>query len=113
MAQAGLIVERTVDELRRSIATLSPAVVERLGLVAALRQLSARFRKQQSGEVRLRISPGVAGLSLEAQEVIYRVAKEALQNVLKHSQASSVKLLLSFAHKRVEMTIHDHILGFT
>jgi signal transduction histidine kinase len=44
LTQARLIVERTVDELRRSIATLSPAVVERLGLAAALRQLSARFR---------------------------------------------------------------------
>jgi signal transduction histidine kinase len=113
LAQARLIAERTVDELRRSIATLSPAVVERLGLVAALRQLSARFRKQQSGEVRLRISPGIAGLSLEAQEVIYRVAKEALQNVLKHSQASSVKLLLGSADKSVKLSIQDNGVGFS
>src|ERR1017187_1899724 len=99
------------DELRRCIATLSPAVVERLGLVAALRQLSARFRKQLSADVRLRISPGVAGLSLEAQEVIYRVAKEALQNVFKHSQASSVKLLLGSADKSVKLSIQDNGVG--
>ena len=45
LAQARLITERTVDELRRTIAALSPAVVERLGLAAALRQLAARFRQ--------------------------------------------------------------------
>lgn len=113
LAQARLITERTVDELRRSIAALSPAVVERLGLEAALRQLAARFRKQQSASVRLRISPGIAGLSLEAQEVIYRVAKEALQNVFKHSQASSVKLLLGSADKIVRLSIQDNGVGFS
>src|ERR1035441_1629180 len=98
LAQARLIAERTVDELRRCIATLSPAVVERLGLAAALRQLCARFRKQQSADVRLRISPSMGGLSLEAQEVIYRVAKEALQNVLKHSQADRKSTRLNSSH---------------
>ena len=75
--------------------------------------MSARFRKQQSADVRLRISPGVGGLSLEAQEVIYRVAKEALQNVFKHSQASSVKLLLSSADKSVKLSIQDNGVGFS
>ncbi len=50
LAEARLITERTVGELRRTIAALSPAVVERLGLEAALRQLAVRFRKQHSGE---------------------------------------------------------------
>lgn len=113
LVQARLVTERTVGELRRTIAALSPAVVERLGLEAALRQLAARFRTQQSAAVRLRISPGVAGLSLEAQEVIYRVAKEALQNVLKHSQATSVKLLLALADKRIKLSIQDNGVGFS
>jgi two-component system sensor histidine kinase UhpB len=113
LEQARLITERTVGELRRTIAALSPAVVERLGLEAALRQLAARFGKQQAADVRLRISAGVAGLSLEAQEVIYRVAKEALQNVFKHSQASSVKLLLGSADKRVRLSIQDNGVGFS
>ena len=113
LAQARLIAERTVAELRATIAALSPAVVERLGLEPALRQLAARFGKQQSGGVRLRISPGVAALSLEAQEVIYRVAKEAMRNVSKHSQASSVKLLLTSADKGIRLSIQDNGVGFS
>jgi signal transduction histidine kinase len=113
LAQARLIAERTVGELRRTIAALSPAVVERLGLEAALRQLAARFRKQQSADVRLRISPGIVGLSGEAQEVIYRVAKEALQNVFKHSQATSVKILLGSADKKIRLSVQDDGVGFS
>jgi two-component system sensor histidine kinase UhpB len=113
LAQARIITERTVGELRRAIAALSPAVVERLGLEASLRQLAARFRKQQSADVRLRISPGITGLSAEVQEVIYRVAKEALQNVLKHSGATSVKLLLGSADKKIRLSVQDNGVGFS
>jgi len=113
LAQARLITERTVVELRRTIAALCPAVVERLGLEAALRQLAARFRKQISADIRLRISPGIAGLSAEAQDVIYRVAKEALQNVVKHSQATTVKLLLGCADKKIRLSVQDNGAGFS
>ncbi len=113
LVQARLTTERTVEELRRTLAALSPAVVERLGLEAALRQLTARFRQKQSADVHLRISPGVAGLSFGAQEVIYRVAKEALQNVSKHSQATSVKVLLSLADKRIRLSVQDNGVGFS
>jgi signal transduction histidine kinase len=113
LAQARLITERTVGELRRTIAALSPAVVERLGLAAALRQLTARFGKRESVEVHSRISPGIVGLSAEAQEVVYRVAKEALQNVSKHSQATSVKLLLSSADKKIRLSVQDDGVGFS
>ncbi len=113
LAEARLITERTVAELRRTIAALSPAVVERLGLEAALRQLAIRFRKQHSAGVRLRVSPGITGLSTELQEVVYRVAKEALHNVLKHSQASCVKILLELADKKIRLSVHDDGVGFS
>ena len=88
-------------------------MVERLGLEAALRQLAMRFRKQHSADVRLRVSPGISGLSTELQEVVYRVAKEALHNVLKHSQASSVKVLLDLADKKIRLSVHDDGIGFS
>jgi signal transduction histidine kinase len=113
LMQARQLAERTVVELRRAIAALSPAVVERLGLEAALRQLAARFRKQIPGDVRLRISPGIAGVSAETQEVIYRVAKEALQNVGKHSQATGVKILLDSADKKIRLSVQDNGAGFS
>jgi len=57
LAEARETTERTVTELRRIIAALSPAVLERLGLERALRQLGARFRKMHPSG--LRISPNI------------------------------------------------------
>ena len=101
-----------VLELRRTIAALSPAVVERLGLEAALRQLAVRFGKQHQAQVRLGVSADAAGMSTESQNVIYRVAQEALQNVFKHSQATKVKLLLNRADKNIKLSIRDNGAGF-
>ncbi|MEO8596197.1 MAG: sensor histidine kinase [Candidatus Solibacter sp.] len=112
LEQARLITERTVDELRRTIAALSPVVVERLGLPSALRQLATRFCRQASARLQIRLSPRTSRISPEAQEVIYRVSQEAIQNVFKHSQASSVKLLVTSDDKRIRLSVRDNGVGF-
>jgi signal transduction histidine kinase len=113
LAQAREVTGRAVEDLRRTIAALSPAVVERLGLAAALRHLVARFRKQHPARVDLRIQDGAQGISVEGQEVIYRVAQESLQNVLKHSGSSRVKLLLRSADMSIRLSIQDDGTGFS
>jgi signal transduction histidine kinase len=107
------LAERTVVELRRIVAALSPAVLERLGLAPALRQLAARFRKVHPGEVRVRISVPSDPLPMQTQEVIYRVAQECLQNVAKHSQATHVNLLLKAADKNIRLSVTDNGAGFS
>src|ERR1051326_8292509 len=56
LREARAIVERTLIELRRIVAGLGPAVLERRGLEPALRQLAARFAKLQRAGLRSRIS---------------------------------------------------------
>jgi signal transduction histidine kinase len=113
LAEARAVTERAVEELRRTIAALSPAMVERLGLEAALRQLAARFRKQHPAHVEVRIQVGMSGLAIETQEVIYRVAQESLNNILKHSGSSRVKLLLNSADKNIRLSVRDDGTGFS
>jgi two-component system sensor histidine kinase NreB len=105
-------VERTVVELRRIVAALSPAVLERLGLPSGLRHLVARFRKLHPGRVRLRISGSAEPLPRESQDVVYRVAQECLQNVAKHSQATGVNLSLHVADKSIRLSVSDNGAGF-
>jgi signal transduction histidine kinase len=113
LAEARQTAGRTVVELRRAIAALSPAVVERLGLEAALRQLVARFRKQLAADVSLRVPAVSAGLSRETQEVIYRVAQEALQNIFKHSGATAVKVAVLSADNSIKLSVRDNGTGFS
>jgi signal transduction histidine kinase len=113
LAEARSTTERTIEELRRIIAALSPAVLDRLGLARALRQLTARFQKIHGGEMDVAICRKADAFSLEAQQVIYRVAQECLQNISKHSQASDVKLSLRKADECVRLCVSDNGAGFS
>ena len=112
LAEARGIAERTVEELRRIVAALSPAVLERLGLESAIRQLAARFRKMHAAGIRVRFSGTCKELSRQSQEVIYRVAQESLQNVAKHSQATRVNLFVQSTDKSVRLSVSDNGAGF-
>jgi signal transduction histidine kinase len=103
---------RIVTELRRIVAALSPAVLERLGLLPAVRQLAARFGKTCGACVRLRVRGAAAGLPMESQEVIYRVAQESLQNIAKHARATQVNLSLECTDKSIRLRVADNGVGF-
>ena len=110
--EAREMVEGTAVELRRIIAALSPAVLERLGLESAVRQLAGRFRRNHGAALRVRIALHGAAVAKPVQEVVYRVAQECLQNAAKHSGASHVNLSLRAADSKVRLRISDDGAGF-
>jgi signal transduction histidine kinase len=112
LAETRAIAERAIAELRRLVAALSPAVLERLGLESALRQLASRFRKMHPAGLRLRISTPSEPLPMPTQEVIYRVVQECLQNIAKHSGATQVNLSLRSADKSIRLSVADNGAGF-
>jgi signal transduction histidine kinase len=111
IGEARGIVENTVVELRRIIAALSPAVLERLGLERALRQLALRFRKTCTANVRVRIEGPCERLADRTQQVIYRVVQEGFQNIAKHSRATHVNLSLRVADKNIRLRLSDDGVG--
>jgi len=62
--------------------------------------------------VNVRLAPRMGSTTLEAQEVIYRVSQEALQNVFNHSQASEVKILVTSDDKKIRLIVRDNGVGF-
>ncbi len=116
LAEARGIAERTVLDLRRIVSALSPAVLERLGLDAAIRHLVARFhRLHPQGnpvEIRTRLRLSSEPLPMQIQEVIYRVTQECLQNIAKHSRATRVNLSLELSDKNIRLSVKDNGAGF-
>jgi signal transduction histidine kinase len=112
LAEARGVTERIIAEIRRIIAALHPTAVEELGLPAAIRHLSARFRKLYSIKLRLRLTPYAAGLPRETETAIYRIVQECYQNIAKHSKASRVNLLLRSTDTLLELKIEDDGVGF-
>lgn len=112
LREAREVVERTVRELRRIVAALSPEALERLGLPAALRHLAGRFRKNFPGGLRLRIENPPERLSRHAEEAIYRAAQECLSNAARHSGATRVNLGLRMADRKTRLRVTDNGAGF-
>ena len=111
LAEARVLAEHAVVEIRRLIADLSPAVLEQLGLAAALRQLVNRFRRFHRGKISLHVSrlgdiPGKLGM------VVYRLAQECLNNVARHASASRVMVSLESADGVLRLRVEDDGVGF-
>src|SRR5579883_3222932 len=104
--------ETIIRELRRIVAALSPALLERLGLTAAVRHLAERFERVAAAKVRVRIAPGADALPTDIKEVIYRAAQEGLQNIAKHARASHVNLSVQPADMFIRLRLGDNGAGF-
>jgi two-component system sensor histidine kinase DegS len=111
LREARDLTERTILEMRRLIAALSPAVLEQLGLGAALRQLVNRFQRLHPCRVRLLLSK--MGMLPQQLEVIsYRLVQECFNNIGKHSAASNVNISLTSADGRLKLVVEDNGVGF-
>jgi signal transduction histidine kinase len=111
LSEARDLTERTILEMRRLIAALSPAVLEQLGLGAALRQLINRFQRLQPCRVRLQLSK-MGVLPQQIEVISYRLVQECFNNIGKHSQANHVNITLASADKRLKLSVEDNGVGF-
>ncbi len=105
------LTERTILEMRRLIAALSPAVLEQLGLGAALRQLVNRFRRLHPIRVKLQIAR-LGRLPQATEVMLYRLVQECFNNIAKHSQATTVNLSVNSADEVVRLNVVDNGVGF-
>src|SRR5439155_5645809 len=106
------VTEKTIIEIRRIIAALSPAVLEQPGLSAALRQLTTRFRRFHPARIKLHLSQGISRLPRETEIITYRLVQECLNNIAKHSSASTVNIHLTSTDKSVELRDEDNEVVF-
>ncbi len=111
LREARDLTERTILEMRRLIAALSPAVLEQLGLGAALRQLVNRFRRLNPIRVKLLLSR-LGRLPQHTEIIVYRLVQECFNNIAKHSAASSVNISVSSADGWVRLAVEDNGVGF-
>lgn len=103
--------ERTILEIRRLIAALSPAVLEQLGLGAALRQLVNRFHQMHPAKVRLHLGR-LQHLPKKIEIIVYRLVQECCNNIAKHSMASHVNLSATTADGILRLQVEDDGIGF-
>lgn len=83
-----------LDDVRRVARELRPGVLDDLGLQAALAALATDVAAYGGPAVRRTFGPGLPDLGHDVEVVVYRVAQEALTNVVRHAGAGRVDLSL-------------------
>jgi len=104
--------EQTIENLRRMTRALRPIYLEDLGLVTALEMLARETSQNNSLDVDFQKSGEEQRLSHEVELAYYRIAQEALNNVVRHSQAKHADLHISFGEGEIELEVSDNGIGF-
>jgi PAS domain S-box-containing protein len=91
---------------------LHPATLEQLGLVAALRGFCEEFA--QAHEFAIEFADGSVPRTVpkETALCLYRIAQEALHNIVKHSRATAARVKLVMNGGELQLTIYDNGVGF-
>jgi len=104
--------EQTIENLRRLTRALRPIYLEDLGLVTALEMLTRETNDNNSISVDFKKSGQERRLAGEVELVLYRIAQEALNNVIRHADASSAMLQITYKDKEVQLEVGDNGVGF-
>jgi two-component system, NarL family, sensor kinase len=101
-----------LGEVRRISHDLRPALLDDLGLAPALDHLTREFAEHSGVATKFESTGIVDGLSDVANTVLFRIAQEALTNIKRHANASSVTVRLAGDKTNVRLIVSDNGVGF-
>lgn len=111
LTRLGQVSHQALKEMRLLVYELRTAALEKEGLVAALQQRLDAVEKRAGVQARLLVEETVE-LPAMVEEGLYRIAQEALTNILKHAQATSVIVRLKANSEQVELEVTDNGRAF-
>lgn len=110
--QALTLARGHLDEARRSVLDLRAAPLEGRTLPEALETLAHTLETQRGFAVTFESVGGPRPLPIRIEAGLYRMAQEALNNVVQHARATSVTVQLTVVPDRIALTIEDDGQGF-
>jgi signal transduction histidine kinase len=112
IAKAQRLVEDSVDAVHRFARGLRPAVLDDLGLLPALHAYCKSLSAKRKLKVQITAFRAVETLDDAGRTVLFRVAQEALTNVVRHAHATKVSLSIREISGAIQMEIYDNGRSF-
>lgn len=106
------LADETLEEIRQMAFELRPAILDDVGLPAAVRIYAERFAKRSDIRVDLECPPELGLRSPVAEASLFRVIQEALTNVAKHAGAACVRVTMERTPEGLVLDIVDDGDGF-
>jgi len=98
----------TIQKTRDLAKVLCPVSLEKQGLIMALHELAEEIRELYEIPCRFQWDPSVEVHNPDSSLHLYRIAQEALNNAVKHSQATSLEMVLGIDGGRYYLLIRDN-----
>jgi PAS domain S-box-containing protein len=105
------LVEQTTECIQDVMTNLRPSILDDYGLVAALRWYANQLATRIKLIITVQGDEPIPRLGASVEQALFRIAQEALINVVKHAQASQVTIVVQ-ANGTVHLVITDDGLGF-
>lgn len=112
MNESIAMVDRAVEQVRNLSLDLRPAVLDDFGLEAALRWYAQSQAERGGYTVSVKATPAVVEPPADLRNACFRIAQEALTNVVRHAAANQVWIVLEQNEHEMRFTIRDDGLGF-
>jgi len=113
LSETALMVDDLVKSVRRIATELRPAILDQLGLPAAVEWLAQDFSRRTGIRCQTTNLPSNATITGELATALFRIVQEALTNVLRHAGATRVDIELGMKSDCVTLEINDDGSGIT
>lgn len=104
-------IDQTIHTVRRISTDLRPAILDDLGLCAAVEWQAEEFARRTGLQCSARVPPDEISIGRPAAAAMFRILREALTNVVRHAGAGRVDIVLEQIGAAVRLRISDNGRG--
>ena len=109
--EAGELADQTITAVQRIAAELRPGVLDQLGLFSALKHEAQRFQHRTSIACKVELPPRQPELPSQVTTAVFRIFQETLTNVVRHAEATEVRVTFREDGGRVILEVADNGRG--
>jgi len=107
------LVDQTIQDVRRISSELRPALLDDLGLVAALEWHTREFAKRVRIQCKFEALGQPPDVDPDLRIALFRICQEALTNVVRHARAAAVRVVLDARGDRIVLEVRDDGIGIS
>jgi signal transduction histidine kinase len=106
-----LLIEQTIQSVRKIASGLRPAVTDQLGLAAAIEWQVKDFRKRSGIRCKLTLPAEMPNLDQEQATAMFRVCQELLTNIVRHAEATRAEVVVRVDGGKLTLAVEDNGKG--
>lgn len=101
------MVDNTIRSIRRILSDLRPAILDDLGMLAAMEWLNQETSKRYPIQIHFEVNTQDIPLSPDAASGLFRIYQEAINNAIKHANAKNIRTVIEVTDTQLTMSITD------